>query len=184
MFGFPMDFVFPLITAPLEQFEKKVKKQIYNANKTATRESIRAFIREVALRVRVDTGMSKGSLLPLARAARLASGITINKKHKSKPGYTDLNGVYHPVPARRYQYLGELIGKGAYELDWGSIETQRIVFHYEIKVYQWAYHENAWQAMDAGIAAFESMWGPLFDENLPVILKSNASFLDWLRMAQ
>ena len=102
-----------------EAMERNAARAAYMTNKKATTAAIRAFVRAVAKEIKVDTGMAKGSILPLARAIRAASGINISRKRKSHAGYTDMSETYHPAPARRYQGLGEKIGQSAFMIDWG-----------------------------------------------------------------
>ena len=181
--GLPLDFekMFPPVKT--EGLDTKVLKRIYAANKKATREAIKAFVYAVARKIRVDTGMSKGSLMPLAPAVRIASGIGITPKRTSRRGYTDMNGMYRGPDSYRTRALGEHIGAGSYQIDWGSYKKQIISFFYQINIYQWAFHENEWDALAFGEYAYVTTWSDRIAKHLPPEVSKGATLSDWFRIA-
>lgn len=113
--------------------------------------------------IRVETGMSKASLLPLARAVRMLTTVraSIDPRIASRKGYTGMGGTYHPGQERSIEH-GIQLGEDAYDLDYGSVNNMQLKFEFRITVFQFLIHENglfgfeAMKALDAGRAAFTS----------------------------
>lgn len=134
----------------VDVFSKKLHENMTRLWKDATK----AFIVETIALVHVDTGMSRSSLLPLGRLVRMVTAIkAFSPKHKSRTGYTDMQGNYDP-DINRTAALGEKLGERAFRLNFGS--PARPVFHFEfnIKVYQYALHEDEWESIERGQEAF------------------------------
>ncbi len=126
--------------------------------------AIRAFI-EAVLRpnlIKVDTGMAKATILPLARAVRLleASRATINPITKSRKGFTELSGQWNPL-GKKSAATGEKLGQDAFTINFGS--PQRILFRFEFRivVFHFILHElglvpgsGPWNILGIGNAAF------------------------------
>ena len=128
-------------------------------------ESARAFLRAIVLSdiIRVDTGMSKASLLPLARYLRMYTEVrsTISPKGDKK-GAFDVDGAWHPE-ATRGTALGEASStrRAGYNVLYGSPKRMVFVFDFEIRVWQYLIYEQglgkgkAWATIDTGRAAFQ-----------------------------
>lgn len=88
------------------------------------------FVKAVAVSdlIHVDTGMSKSSLLPLARAVKMVSKITITPERANVAGKTAA--------------LGEKIGEKAFTLKFGTAANPIYVFEFKILVYQYFLHER------------------------------------------
>lgn len=138
----------------------KLFKTVYEQLKTAWRASARAFFKEVAAHIAIDTGMSRASLLPLAGKVRIASEVRkyLSDSTGFKRGWTDIEGNYHPEGfrsrARGESEARKRLGT-AQEISFGSLQSPSFVFYFEIVIYQWELHENKWRALDAGREAFE-----------------------------
>lgn len=130
---------------------------------TLWRGATRAFIEEILKQdlIRVDTGMSKASLIPLGRAVKMVTAIRagINPIRDSRKGVTYENGT----PSGQYvsgdfktAALGEKIGEKSYILNFGSPTRPVFVFEFKILVYQYLIGENnrGWHTLETGQQAF------------------------------
>lgn len=140
----------------------KINKRNYERLKRLWRDAIQVYLRAIALEgvIKVDTGMSKASLLPLARAVRMLGEVraTISPQRPPTKGMTDISGTYHPNRSKSVAE-GERAGQGAFNISYGN--PKRIVFHFsfETRVYQYFLHEigaggkSAWNSLEIGRAA-------------------------------
>ncbi len=122
----------------------------------------RAFIRTVALEgvVKVDTGMSRASLLPLARAVGLLTAvrrsITADRALRGRKGNIPLG----PDGKKRTIAAGRRAGEDAFDFDVGTPQSPHFIFEFEIKVLQYLIREQgddgrtAWDSIIKGRAAF------------------------------
>lgn len=119
--------------------------------------AVQAFLRRVvtADAIRIDTGMSRSSLLPLARAVRALTDVqsSIIPLRAPRKGLTLMTRSY---VANRFKGPdeGEKAGKNAYELVFGSPKDPVFRFRFRIRVFQWDFHEDRWNALDKGREAF------------------------------
>jgi hypothetical protein len=138
------------IRADKVKFSKTLHKNISRLFDGA----VRAFLTEVALddTIRVETGMSKASLLPLAAEVRMKSIIkaTISPTIRRKKGLVDISGTYHPDKFKSAA-VGEQLGvRGkAYVLNYGSPSVPVFKFMFSIEVYQYALYENGYGSVQA-----------------------------------
>lgn len=138
--------------------------------------AVRAFLTEIALdnTIRVETGMSKASLLPLAAEVRMKSIIkaTISPTVTKKKGLVDLDGTYHPDGIKSAA-VGEQLGKKAYVLNYGSPGRPVFRFMFSIQVYQYALYEygyknvQAYNTIERGKKAFLSYLRDNLNEAFP-----------------
>lgn len=124
----------------------------------------RAYLRAIILSdvIRVDTGMSKASLLPLARYLRMytevSQGVSFSKREK---GSFTSEGVWQP-DVDRTAALGERLGakRAGYNMLYGGPKRMVFQFDFEIKVWQYLIYEQgfgkdaAWDTIGTGRAAF------------------------------
>ncbi len=122
-----------------------------------------AFIRKVALEgiVRVDTGMSRASLLPLSRAVRLLTAvrasITADRASRGRRRGTVSLG---PNGKPRTISAGIRAGENAFTYETGTPSNPRFIFEFEIKVLQYLIREEgsdglkAWNSILKGRRAF------------------------------
>lgn len=118
----------------------------------------RAFIRKVALDgvVRVDTGMSRASLLPLSRAVGLLTQVraSITAARAGRPRGPINSGKRKTIAA------GIRAGQNAFDFEVGTPSAPRLIFAFEIEVLQYLIREEgrdkreAWDSMIKGRAAF------------------------------
>lgn len=122
---------------------------------------IRAFVEAIAVDglIRVDTGMSKASLLPLARAVRHAASVIISPERPYRKGLTEMDGTYISH-AYRYKQAGILRGQDAYEITQGSADDLKWLFTFDVMIYQWSLYESSkhqghgpWNSLPVGKAA-------------------------------
>lgn len=150
----------------------KITKELQVNMSRLWRDSTKAFVVAVSKRMlHMETGMSKASLIPLARQARAITALTKNfgSHVKERKGAYDIHGVYHSDWVRN-KAQGERIGEKAFEYKVPPTK-KRMVFHfsYEIAVWQYLLHEKgfsskeAWESLDAGRAAFKDYYNANFD---------------------
>lgn len=146
--------------------------KIHEHLKSVWRKACRVFVETIAQEdiIKVYTGMSKSSLLPLARFLGIMgvveSGIIpIAKSQRaySDKGAYDIMGTYHPEwikgPA-----LGKRLGAKAYQVWYGSPKRVLMKFKFDIVIWQYMLHENfpirpgsgPWMSLNKGKAAFEN----------------------------
>lgn len=128
-------------------------------------ESARAFLRAIVLSdvIRVDTGMSKASLLPLARYLRMYTEVkgTIHPKNDEQKGSFTIDGVWQPA-VNRSAAAGEASSRlrAGYNILYGSSKRMVFVFEFEVRVWQYLIHEQglgkgaAWDTIQTGRDAF------------------------------
>ncbi len=142
-------------------------------------DAIRAYIRTVVFEcMKADTGMSMGSLVPLARAVRMATEVKsfalVSKKRGGVQGIDEINyGGYSPY-AWKTVGAGIRRGKNAYKIDYGTPGRPRFLFTFEIPVLQfllqengWGYKNNggAWNSLERGRSSFIAS----INEDLPML---------------
>lgn len=122
-------------------FSQRLHKNMTRLWRNATKAFLEAVI-EGDL-IRVETGMSKASLLPLARAVQMLTVVraTIDPKVASRRGYTSINGVYNPNGERSVD-SGIKLGEKAYTLNFGLQDRPIFNFEFRIVVYQHLLYEN------------------------------------------
>jgi len=128
-------------------------------------DSAKAFLRAIVLSdvIKVDTGMSKASLLPLARYLKMYTAVkgSINPKNSEQRGSFTLDGVWQP-DINRSAALGEASSslRAGYNILYGSNKRMVFVFDFEVRVWQYLLHEQglgkgpAWDTISIGRAAF------------------------------
>ena len=139
----------------------KFSMSLYKRIKRIWNEAIREFVRAIVTGdlIKVDTGMSKGSLLPLSRAVRMLTSVKIGST-RSRKGYTDISGVWHPGVLKNVA-LGKRIGESMFKINYGSEQRVRLVFEFHIEVYQYLLHEYgygtlpAWNTLETGFLALQ-----------------------------
>lgn len=114
--------------------------------------AIKAFVFACANRVRVFTGMARGTIVPLARVVRL--GLAVENTITTDARRGKLRNVKYngPEGGFRSKTRGIQFGQDAYlvNISRGSLE-----FEFEITVVHWEINEERWQALESGRLAFE-----------------------------
>ena len=153
----------------------KITKEINVGMTRLWKDSARAFLQAVAtdalMTSHVDTGMSKGSLLPLARLLRAytLAASTIPASAQPKKGAYDIGGRWHPGAERSIQ-AGVASGQKSFEFKTGSEKHMIFKFHFEISVWQYLINEHglgrteAWDTLQKGKDAFWNFYNSHFDE--------------------
>ena len=133
------------------------------------RRCARAFFRAASQAVMVDTGMSLGSMLPLAakvRAAKIVRERLMDfSEHKPKKGFTDIKGKYHPQGIKSIAQ-GEREGAKARNiLEYGTSTAPNFKFQFALAVFQYVLHEHGlaggsgpWESLEKGREAFLQEW--------------------------
>ena len=140
-------------------------KKLHKKSSRVWRDAAGAYTLAVAYEVarHQDTGMSLGSLFPMARDFRVLGKMpAISPKHRFSRGVTTMDGSYNSgrmKSASAGKHAGEIIANKLARIMYGS--PSRVVFRFEfnIVVYQYMLHEfgfqtPAWNSTIRGSAAF------------------------------
>lgn len=161
-----------ITNAPFSFDGEAIKKDLFKELEALWDGAIRAFLRAVALEgvVKVDSGMSRASLLPLARVVKMFTEVrsSISTERNPRPSprpYYNASGRRDGLKSIAH---GEELGKKAYKVLYGTPKNPKFVFDFEIVVFQYFLHENgvrnqqAWKSLEVGRIAFLSY----LEENL------------------
>lgn len=152
----------------------KVTKTMHEGLEKLWKDSAKAFLRAVlenqAFTNHTDTGMSRASLIPLARKIRLATKVMegASIKHSSRKGAFDIDGNWHP-DAIRDMAAGIAAGEEAFTLTTGTHKRMLFRFRFSIEVFQYLMNEHgmwnttAFQTIAAGEEAFWAYYNANFD---------------------
>lgn len=180
-----MEFV--AITGNFEHLKNKskVQKYVHKILIRLWRDCIKEFILATADNIAVDTGMSKASLIPLAREVQLKTIIAdAARGFGPRKGYTDMSGTYHPDQVRSPEH-GERLGQSAYTLEFGTPTNPELLFNFNIVVFQYFLHESLenyqnssnWKSLEKGKKAFLDYWNKNYDKGKYEISKSVTRWL-------
>lgn len=135
--------------------------------------------------IKVLTGMSKASLLPLSRKLRIFTEVrsSIHPQSRPRQGYWDISGNFVSSGTQSIAQ-GERLGQRAFILDTGSPTDFKFKFEFHIVVYQYLLHENGfvkgsgpWNSLGQGYFAFETFihenWKKYVPDYLHYILTGN-----------
>lgn len=120
--------------------KSKTQKYIHAELTRLWKDSVKAFVKEASQHVRIDTGMSLASMIPLAREVRLGSFLESSLHGKAKPGYVNIDGQSFPKVLKS-RNLGKKLGREAYDLSFGTPQRSNFKFEFHIVVYQYKLHE-------------------------------------------
>ena len=168
----------------VDVFTKKLHQNMSRLWTDATK----AFLEEIIKNdlIKVDTGMSRASLLPLARAVRMLTVVraSINPKRGPRPGYNaGAQGgatsweVGDPSQPKSIE-AGIKAGQKAYRLNFGTPGRPVFRFEFNIVVYQHWLHEvynndPSWKSLERGTDAFRAY----IKENAPNYVPTLAEWL-------
>jgi hypothetical protein len=142
---------------------------LHRRGTAAWNDCIGDFVRAAAPKVHVDTGMSLASLIPLGRIVRALDVLGRSGTGKTRRGYTDIRGIYHPKQLKGAHH-GERLGESAYQISYGNSKRPVFRFSFDIRVFQWLLHDvirGSWGAIEAGRAAMSSSIQSRFKGILP-----------------
>lgn len=117
------------------------------------RDSIKAFVYHTINHTLIETGMSRGQLLPLAafvkykQVARAEAQKGMKKAFRL--GVTSISGVYNPT-AIRTMGTGTELGESSYKVDYGTKSNAIMIMSFINKVWQFKMHEKDQQALAYG----------------------------------
>lgn len=129
-----------------------VTKAVHEALMELWRGAVRAYLLAIIEPgvIKVDTGMSKATLLHVARMVGVYSKVnaSINPRRQRVAGVVD-DWATGRGDRRRFKTkaLGEEIGKSkdTYHLAYGTPKNPLLQFYFNIKVYQYWLHENGYK---------------------------------------
>lgn len=147
-------------------FKKRTRKdttvKMHKILASLWRSAIREYLRAIVLEdvVKVETGMSMASLIPLAKAVRMAtevrSKIAGARTKRGVQGVYSITGEYN-----RFGYktpaTGERFGKKAYNIEVGTAKSPNFIFEFEISVYQYLLREHGVNGKDTNSTPWDSL---------------------------
>ena len=139
--------------------EKRLSDYMWKQATRLWREGMKAFLNGVVRSPgfsHIDTGMSMGSLIPVARELRFRyyeDAVELLAGHP-RTGVTNIDRSYDGTRDRSVEE-GIRVGKRSYTLDYGTPQKPEFIFEITIAVYQYSRYEPQWQTLDAGAKAFE-----------------------------
>lgn len=149
--------------------KEPLAKYIHEQVKTLWRDCVRAFLKEAARHIHIDTGMSAASLYDAAKEVQIAGDILkkIMDGHPRAPHphYMGIRGGVHKGVNKSIP-LGMSLGstKQAHELSFGTAQNPDLLFKFNIVVFQYKLHEaganggDAWDSLEKGKVAFLACW--------------------------
>jgi hypothetical protein len=152
--------------------DREVYKYIHDQLKRLWRDSVSQFILAASEQVHIDTGMSLASLQPLAAKVRLSSFLARSLEGRSaQRGVYNMAGDYDPSGFRSRAH-GRLLGRRAYNLEFGTPKNPHLRFEFNIVVFQWRVNElgmigrEPWNALKHGEEAFKAFFNTKYSEYL------------------
>ena len=149
------------------------------------KKAVRAYVRAAVSRMRDDTGMSKASLIPLAREVGLLTEISgsIRRRVSSRRGAFDISGKWNRSAIRSVGAgLKSSKRKAGYDLQIGHPKRPVFEFEFEITVWQHLMRERGigaggrWNSIEAGRKAFLQTLNKDFNS----FVKKDLNIKNWL----
>jgi hypothetical protein len=137
--------------------------------------AVRVFVKTTVQYIGVDTGMTGGTLQPVAQqvGTGVLAEVRARVKNSSRTGFTTMTGRYYRS-RRRSMDEGIKAGHNAYVLRFGTVQRPRMIFTFNTKVYQYALHEPGWQSLNFGLEAMAAYINQEFDNRFPYALMVDA----------
>jgi ribosomal protein L16/L10AE len=139
------------IRVPKLTSRQEILKKTDAALKKLWQGAIKAFVFATANKVRVQTGMARGSIVPLARVVRL--GLAVENTISADARRKKLRNLRYngPEGGIRSKSRGIQFGEDAYSV---SYERGSLQFEFTVTVHEWLVNEKDWRALEAGRTAF------------------------------
>lgn len=158
----------------VDNYTKALHKNMIRLWSNAIRAGLYAMINTYS--IEVDTGMSLGTLIPLAKEigsgrfsimTALQAHLNAHQKHEYRKGVTNMSGTYNSNLIRNFE-AGVKEGKKAYSVSFGDASKPRFKFSLKTNVYQYAKHEPSWKSLEYFSEAFFSYIGNNMLTALPI----------------
>lgn len=128
----------------VDVFTQKLHDKMTKLWNDATRAFLEEMLKEDTMLI--DTGMSRASLLPIARKVRMltVARAKINPRSAPKKGAMVLDGAssHWDKSLTQGPELGEKLGESAFTLNYGTTKRPVFKFEFRIVVYQHWAHET------------------------------------------
>ena len=139
-----------------------IKKAVHNRLSRLWRDATKVFVNTLIESMydnyaKVDTGMSKASVLPLAAQVRRKSALaaTIQGKGPKRFGGQNIGALYKPPGLERSIARGEELGRKAFILSFGDLNNPTFVLDFQIVVLQHQIHEAHWDSLNKALEAMK-----------------------------
>lgn len=154
----------------------KITKVLYKGVALLWRDSAREFVRVASEHIAVDTGMSRASLIPIARMLKMQLAVQGRRTRRGVTHLVDGRGEYDPSGVRGTK-AGISAGSHAFEYKLGSQKRMHLTFEFDISVWQHFMYEDGfngkapWDSLEAGRKAFNDF----FDSNWDTYVKQKVA---------
>lgn len=153
--------------------EVAVKQYLHKKIKTAWRSAIKAFINSVYEDIEpfIDTGMSAGSLIPVAKAVNMKGILVESLRGRALGtghGLYKANGPFAGGPVEKSISAGEELGERprGFEIEYGTPDNPQFIFDFNIRVLQFYLHNYGlaqpftyhWDVFPKAEEAFKEKW--------------------------
>lgn len=161
------------VTVKTTYNRESVSRRILSAKRVSYRplvliwkEASRAFVRATVKSMRVETGMSRASLIPLSKEIGMVSEVKglINRRKTHVDGAYDITGTWRK---NRVRHMGAGVlsnrKKAGYDFSVGTASKPAFVFKFEATVWQHLVGERglsgdkAWKSIESGRLAFREV---------------------------
>jgi len=141
---------------------KIITRVVINECNKIWKAASRAALAAMVFTTPVDTGMARGSFIPVGKALGAATAVkeVIQPKRRRK-GYTTIFGNWRPnVP--KDVALGRRLGNQAFKVKFGKVSRPTFEFSYNLRTFQQLFHNfgisvhsGDWRTLNAGGLAFQ-----------------------------
>lgn len=148
---------------------KNIKGDLFRQLSAYWSDAVGAGLVAISKRVRVDTGMSAASLLPLAEETGVFEEIldSIRPKRSRRSGHKNLQHPWSDNNAKwktldlGYDIATKALRSGEHNVSFGTENVPQFNFRFEIVVFQYHIHElgpngNNWRTLNTGNRAIKS----------------------------
>lgn len=139
---------------------RAVNRRIIKQVNALWRDMGRAFVAAAFSKVRIDTGMSAASLVPLSLSVEMSSAFLASIQGRGpRPPKTNLPAMFaHQVGLPTSKMSGYLLGERAYETKYATEDDPEMLIKFTIVVYQYYMNEfglegPAWDSLNHGANA-------------------------------
>jgi hypothetical protein len=130
--------------------------EVYAFIQDLWRKSLIVFVNETAALIKIETGMSRASLIPLSKYLGNNPALIV-RSDKVRRDLHDMSG--RAVGGWRDKAEGIAAGEAAFMVDYGSPSSPKLSFTFDINVWQWHLRENGyamkqgsgWHSLEIGV---------------------------------
>jgi hypothetical protein len=158
-----MKVLFARYGSPLFTKSAGFKKAQFDALRVVFLNALKELVKAATAEgvIRVQTGMSKASIIPLADVVKMGAYVqaSIRPTTAKQLRYRTFSGTYNGF---KNIERGKTFGKRAFKYSAGSINKGEMSVEFDINVFQYWLNEEgygkdvAWKSLEKGLAAFDA----------------------------